>query len=83
MKTFIFGHKNPDTDSVMSSIALSYLENETGNNTEARVLGDINKETEFALNYYNVKAPKYLNDVKLQLQDVSYHKMYINYLYLL
>ena len=74
MKTFIFGHKNPDTDSVMSSIALSYLENESGNNTEARVLGDVNKETEFALNYFNIKVPKYLNDVKLQLQDVSYHK---------
>ena len=74
MKTFIFGHKNPDTDSVMSSIALSYLENETGNNTEPRVLGDINKETEYALDYFNIKKPKYLNDVKLQLKDVNYHK---------
>lgn len=74
MKTFIFGHKNPDTDSVMSSIALSYLENATGKNTEPRVLGDINKETEYALDYFNIKKPKYLNDVKLQLKDVNYHK---------
>ena len=74
MKTLIFGHKNPDTDSVMSSVALSYLENASGKNTEPRVLGDINKETEYALNYFNIKKPRYLNDVKLQLNDVNYHK---------
>ena len=77
MKTKIFGHKKPDTDSVMASIALSYLENACGENTEARVLGTLNKETEFALKYFNLKAPKYLNDVKLQLRDVDYHKNFI------
>ena len=74
MKTYIFGHKKPDTDSVMSSIALSYLENKTGNNTEARVLGTINKESIYALKHFKVKIPKYLNDVKLQLKDIDYHK---------
>ena len=74
MKTYIFGHKKPDTDSVMSSIALSYLENHSKNNTEARVLGDINKESIYALKYFKVKTPKYLNDVKLQLKDIDYHK---------
>ena len=73
-RTYIFGHKKPDTDSVTSAIALSFLKNELGDNTEARVLGNINKETSFALNYFNVKEPKYLNDVKLQLKDVNYHK---------
>ena len=33
-KTLIFGHRKPDTDSVMSAIALSYLRNELGDNTE-------------------------------------------------
>lgn len=73
-KTFIFGHKKPDTDSVMSAIGLSYLKNATGDNTEARILGHVNKETSFALNYFNIKTPEYLNDVKLQLKDVNYHK---------
>ena len=73
-KTLIFGHKKPDTDSVMSAVALSYLKNELGENTEARVLGTINKEALFALNFFNVKEPKYLNDVKLQLRDINYHK---------
>ena len=76
-KTFIFGHKKPDTDSVMSAISLSYLKNKLGENTEPRILGSINKETEFALNYFNLKTPEYLNDVKLQLKDVNYHKGFI------
>ena len=73
-KILIFGHKKPDTDSVMSAIGLSYLKNQLGDNTEPRVLGTINKESEFVLNYFNLKPPKYLNDVKLQLKDVHYHK---------
>ncbi|MBQ9019476.1 MAG: putative manganese-dependent inorganic diphosphatase [Bacilli bacterium] len=73
-KTLIFGHKKPDTDAVMSAIGLSYLKNSLGFNTEARVLGDLNKETKYALNYFGLQIPKYLNDVKLQLKDVNYHK---------
>ena len=73
-KTFILGHKKPDTDSVTSAIGLSYLKNSLGENTEARVIGDINKETEYALNYFHVPVPRYLNDVKLQLRDIDYHK---------
>lgn len=73
-KTFIFGHKKPDSDSVMSAIGLSYLKNQLGENTEARVLGTINKESSYALDYFNIAEPKYLNDVKLQLKDVKYHK---------
>ena len=74
MKTMIFGHKKPDTDSVMAAISLSYLENMCGKDTEARILGDLNKETKFALKYFSIKTPRYLNDVKLQLNDVNYHK---------
>lgn len=78
-KVYIFGHQNPDTDSVTSAISLSYLKNKLGMNTEARVLGHINKETKFVLNYFNQKEPKYLNDVKLQLKDIEYHKdFYVN-----
>ena len=73
-KTLIFGHKKPDTDAVMSAIGLSYLKNQLGFDTEARVLGDLNKETKYALEYFDIKEPKYLNDVKLQLKDVKYHK---------
>lgn len=73
-KTYIFGHRNPDTDSICASITLSNLKNKLGFHTEPMRLGDINNETKFALNYFNVEKPKYLNDVKLQLSDVNYLK---------
>ena len=40
------------------------------------VLGDINNETQFVLNYFNVGVPKYLNDVKLQIKDINYRKIF-------
>ncbi len=73
-KVYVFGHRNPDTDSVTSAIALSYLKNELGVTAEPRVLGEINKETKFVLDYFNMDIPKYLNDVKLQMKDLNYHK---------
>lgn len=73
-KTFIFGHHNPDTDSVCSAIALSYYKNKLGFNTEPRILDEINKETEYVLNYFDVSEPAYLDNVKLQIKDIYYHK---------
>lgn len=73
-QTFIFGHRNPDTDSICASIALSNLKNMKGQKTKPVRLGDINNETKFALEYFNVDEPDYLNDVKLQLNDVDYIK---------
>lgn len=72
--TFIFGHKKPDTDSVCSSIALAHLRNTLGDNAIPRVLGDINAETKFVLDYFHVREPKYLNDVRLQIKDLNYGK---------
>jgi len=72
-KILIFGHQKPDTDSVTSSIVLSYLKNKLGFDTEPRVLGDINNETKFVLDYFKFDTPKFLNDVRLQIKDVDYN----------
>ena len=72
--TYIFGHKNPDTDSICGAISLSYLKNKLGMNTIPSTLGNLNSETKYALEYFKVKEPFHLNDVKLQIKDVSYHK---------
>ncbi len=76
-KTYIFGHHNPDTDSVCSAISLSYFKNKLGDNTEARVLDELNEETKFVLEYFKVKKPKMLDNVKLQVKDMKYHKNYV------
>ena len=73
-KTYVFGHKKPDTDSVTAAISLSYLKNQLGMDTVPVVLGDISNETNYALEYFNVEAPNYLNDVKLQIKDLNYNK---------
>ena len=77
--TYIFGHKSPDTDTVCSSIALSYLKNELGDKTVPKVLGNINNETKFVLDYFKVAVPSYLNDVRVRIKNVKYDKKaYIN-----
>lgn len=79
MKTFVFGHKKPDTDSVCSAISYAYLKQQLGMDAEARVLGDLNLETKYVLDYFNVEEPKYLNDVKIQIKNMKYLKgAYIN-----
>lgn len=72
--TYIFGHRNPDTDSVCASIALSYLRNELGGKTVPKVIGDLNNETKFVLKYFKVDAPSYLNDVKVRIKNIKYDK---------
>ena len=75
-KIYVFGHKKPDTDSISGTLALTYLKNKLGINAEARSLGDINNETKFVLDYFNVEEPKYINDVKLQIKNTNYVKDY-------
>lgn len=75
-KIYVFGHRKPDTDSVTAAISLSYLKNKLGFNTEPRILSDTNAETKFVLDYFKVDEPKYLNDVKVEIKDVNYHKGY-------
>ncbi len=70
---YIFGHKNPDTDSVCSAISLSYLQNNLGYKTEARILSNINEETKYVLKKFKIDVPKMLDDVKLQIKDINYH----------
>ena len=63
-KTLIFGHKNPDTDSITSSIVMANLEKKLGNDVEACRLGNINKETEYVLSYLGMEAPKLIEDAE-------------------
>ncbi len=75
-KVYIFGHKKPDTDSVVGAISFAYLKRKLGINAEARILSEVNKETIYALNRFGFEVPKYLNDVKVELKDIKYNKNY-------
>ena len=61
----IFGHKNPDTDSICSSIVKQKLNEKDGkNNTKAIRIGNVNKETQYVLDYLNIEAPEYVEKVE-------------------
>ncbi|MBM9833201.1 DHH family phosphoesterase, partial [Enterococcus faecalis] len=58
-KILVFGHQNPDTDAIASSYGWAYLERTAwGNDAEAVALGTPNEETQFALDYFGVEAPR-------------------------
>ena len=76
-KVYIFGHRNPDTDSVTAAITLAYLKRKLGMNAVPAVLSSITRETTYALNYFKVKTPMFLNDIKLKVKDLDYSRNYM------
>ncbi|MDX1523641.1 MAG: DRTGG domain-containing protein, partial [Anaerolineae bacterium] len=68
--TYIFGHKNPDTDSICSAITYAYLKNIQAKGHIPARLGDLNRETQYVLDRFNVEVPLLLPHVYLRAEDV-------------
>lgn len=69
---YIVGHKNPDTDSIVSAIAYAYLKNQTDDKTYiAARAGHMNEETEYVLKYFNIDPPVYISNVGTQVKDME------------
>ena len=62
-KILVFGHKNPDTDSICSALVKEKFEKNNGLDVEAVRLGNINKETKYVLNYLNIEEPRYIESI--------------------
>lgn len=69
----VIGHKNPDTDSICSSIAYASLKNiiTSGSAYVPKRIGEINSETLFVLNYFKVEEPVLIEDVRTQVKDIK------------
>lgn len=63
-KVLIFGHKNPDTDTICSAIVEEILNRKNGWDTKAVRLGNVNKETQYVLNYLGLEAPELIEKVE-------------------
>ncbi|HEN9955660.1 TPA: manganese-dependent inorganic pyrophosphatase [Streptococcus agalactiae] len=64
-KILVFGHQNPDSDAIGSSVAFAYLAKEAwGLDTEAVALGTPNEETAYVLDYFGVQAPRVVESAK-------------------
>lgn len=65
MKTIVIGHKNPDTDSIVSSIvAADYLKNVTKQEAVPNRAGNLNNETKFVLTKFKIAVPSLFRGVK-------------------
>ena len=65
-KILVFGHKSPDTDTICSSIVMADLQRKV-RGIDSIVpcrLGEINEETQYALNYFKAEVPEYMEKVE-------------------
>jgi manganese-dependent inorganic pyrophosphatase len=69
-KVLVFGHKNPDTDTICSAIAYANLKQKLGVNAEAVRLGQVNGETQYALDYFKAEAPRLAGQVSEESNHV-------------
>jgi manganese-dependent inorganic pyrophosphatase len=69
-KVLVFGHKNPDTDTICSAIAYANLKQKLGVDAEAVRLGQVNGETQFALDYFKAEAPRLVGQVSDEVNSV-------------
>ena len=73
--TYICGHRNPDTDSIVSAMALASLHTTLGEPgyIPAR-LGHLNEETSFLLNRFGFQPPERLSTVRTQVSDLNFDR---------
>ena len=68
---FITGHKNPDTDSICSTLAYADWKSKLGYDVTPVRLGNLNSETNFILEKFQVKAPALIHDIKTRISDID------------
>ena len=69
---FVTGHKNPDSDAIISAMAYAYLKQQLGYDAIAVRAGALNPETEYILNLFNEFAPPLAKDVKTCIRDIEF-----------
>ncbi|MCL7745819.1 manganese-dependent inorganic pyrophosphatase [Halalkalibacter alkaliphilus] len=69
-KVLIFGHKSPDTDTITSAIVYADLKNKLGVNAEPVRLGELNGETQYALDHFGVEVPRLVETVANEVENV-------------
>lgn len=67
---YVFGHKNPDTDTICSAIAYAHLKNSQSPGHIPARLGEINRETKYVLETFGVPEPEFLPHIHVRVQDV-------------
>lgn len=70
---YITGHRNPDTDSIVSAMAYAALRNALGDRRyQAARLGQISDETQIVLERFGFQPPRLIHNVRTQVRDLDY-----------
>jgi manganese-dependent inorganic pyrophosphatase len=70
---YVTGHRNPDTDSIVSAMALAAMQNSLGKREYvAARLGHLSDETQLVLDRFGFEAPILLNNMRTQVGDLDY-----------
>jgi manganese-dependent inorganic pyrophosphatase len=74
---YIFGHRQPDTDSIASVIGYAEFKNrsEPGRYIPARC-GELNPETRYMLERFGIEGPSFIPSVEPRLSDITYHPVF-------
>src|SRR5574344_1433826 len=63
-KVYVIGHRNPDTDSIVSAIAYAALKRQQGwNDCFAARAGKLTPQTEYILDRFHIPAPEFIPDL--------------------
>ena len=70
---YVTGHRNPDTDSIVASMAYAQLRNSLGDRDYKAVrIGAINDETQRLLDHFGIEPPPYIKNMRTQIGDLEY-----------
>ena len=70
---YVTGHRNPDTDSIVSAMAYAQMRNALGDrNYVAARLGRLSDETQQALDRFGLEPPVLIHTLRNQVSDLNY-----------
>ena len=72
---YVTGHRNPDSDSIISSMAYAYLKQQLGYNAIAVRIGELNQETKYILQMFNEFAPPLASDIRTRIRDIDFDEV--------
>ncbi len=72
---YVTGHKNPDSDSIISAMAYAYFKQQMGYDAIAVRIGEINRETEYILSMFNEFAPPLVKNIRTRVRDIDFDEI--------
>ncbi len=73
---YVCGHKNPDSDSIVCTVAYARLKALMGQDVKPIRIGRINNETDYILKRFSVEEPEFVSDIKPRVYDLAFDEAF-------